>query len=399
MGENAVKNENTVTMKITNTIVAILMIVSSRSVLQAQNCVDSSLIDLNAACPLIWAPVCGCNGITYGNDCEATFYGGVTSWTPGECVGGCMDMSGLDFGACDMFLGYTWVNGACNSLSGCGYTIGNIDYSPNFYDTPWECQQNCGNTLTDCINQWQIEQGFLVDCSPDIDPVCGCNGVEYYNACAAFYYGGVTNYTTGSCSANDCLRIPSVIDFGACAMPLGWARLEQGCSMLSGCSYIGQNGYDYSSFFFNSEEECLAGCNGTISCVDSSQIDVSVLCPAVVDPVCGCNGITYNNSCEATYYGGVTSYTAGPCTTNLTEIPQLIYTIQPNPFNTSFTLKFTGSQPSLVEVADVTGRVITTLTNDQIKRSVDASDWPQGIYIVRSYSNANAASCQTIMKY
>ena len=54
-------------------------------------------------------------------------------------------------------------------------------------------------------------------------------------------------------------------------------------------------------------------------CVNPNQIDSSMLCAQVIDPVCGCNGVTYNNPCEAYHYGGVTSYTQGACNGGLCD--------------------------------------------------------------------------------
>jgi PKD repeat protein len=144
-----------------------------------------------------------------------------------------------------------------------------------------------------------------------------------------------------------------------------------------------------------------------IACVDSALIKDTVACPTIDMPVCGCNGVTYSNACVAEYYGGVTSWTSGACSSNPVPVSGLrgsgsatginnvvsdkfLVSIYPNPAGSNTTIAYSLNSAALVnvDILDMLGHTVALVYSGNQQAGNQTVSWntasaANGIYIVR----------------
>ncbi len=350
-------------------------------------------VDIPDACAMYYSPVCGCDGVTYSNICflqaasQSLAYEGACDgpldkdgdgWTSEEgdcddtdssihpgaqevCYDGldnncdgmvdegcgtteCQDLTGVDFGPCDMFMGWGFQNGACVGISGCGCPDGD---TCGVFGTKDACEAACldDNPCVDAGGFCSLisEDGTFDGCPPgsaevdlggcdggtvccmpfeppECSDVCDCYdiyGDEFSQPCPLLCMG-CGNFW--ACEAGSCVEhcgfipeevyecMPVCLPYEICGDNIDNdcdGEIDEDCGQPCG-PFPGLPGCADDEFCLFPDGTCDMD-GGMGICTPYPNI-----CPLLWAPVCGCDGETYPNECSM-WVSGVSKDYDGAC--------------------------------------------------------------------------------------
>jgi Kazal-type serine protease inhibitor domain len=263
---------------------------------------------LPTSCPSVNEAVCGCDGKQYANPCEAA-RAGVSAGNTGACTTTCGGASKV---ACPDSTTYChFADGVCSA----GNATGTCDPIP-----------------TTCAGAAAA-------------PVCGCDGKTYASLCEA-QLAGTSVAASGACACGGSANTPCEtgkfcnLAVGTCALanPSGACTVPPATCEAFSDPVCGCDGKTYdnaceaakASISVVATGTCPCGGPGGATCEDGGYCDFGLMgaclgpdptgacqpkptaCTPVVDYVCGCDGNTYLNICEAAKQG-ISTALVGAC--------------------------------------------------------------------------------------